>query len=740
MTDSFTNDNRPTNIWDERIWAYANIKAARDHGIIIASDLNDKAAEIIGLSVEQKNERAKNEKLRHIVTSEWSRTDLKNKGLIRNEGRGSGVWKLTSTGMKINCETYESFITEFKKITKTSMNYISQGTVDTAICGATFNENLKSGNATTHTSLIFQTLAFFAATTSKGGSIEIKARSLGRKLLSLEYTKLVARRINNTGEDGEYGYLSALGTKNRDSYQINTNKSASETLSSNFFTNINARKKYADFTYNEEDDKLTADPLLSEFKLSISELDPSGVKHLITLALRSVELPGESASAQDLQRVLIDKYGAAGEALWKALPDNETFESFSTSEQIAALGTSKPTTLISNLGLNPSNRLLCALTAKPFAILAGGTGTGKTKCAIELARKICQKRPIGEAADYEVVAVGADWTDTRPLLGYENILGATPSYTVPKALDLIIRASRNPERPFFLILDEMNLSHVERYFSDFLSIMESKKIDTEASTIKLHSNKDGMPSTDGNVGGNVEQRIQWPDNLFVIGTVNIDETTHMFSPKVLDRAHVIEFKPDESQITAGLKASWVKTAQSEADDELKKESEKGAWTDSLSGMLFKENRVMKLRKSVDIFNEKEDDKNAVEKRIMDAWRALSKTRFSFSHRTAQETADYIFISHRLLKENANVLGEPPGLNELVDLAFLQKILPKINGSAETLTIKADNKDPKAASKETTLLDVLISEFKKDTELTRCVQKLEEMKTTLEREHFVSFIQ
>ena len=737
MTDSFTNDNRPTNIWDERIWAYANIKAARDHGIITASDLNDKAAEIIGLSIEQKNERAKNDKLRHVVTSEWSRTDLKNKGLIRNEGRGSGVWKLTAAGMKINCETYESFITEFKKITKTRMNYISQGTVDTAIDGATFSENLKSGNATTHTSLIFQTLAFFAATTSKGGSIEIKARTLGRKLLSLEYTKLVARRINSTGEDGEYGYLSALGTKNRDSYQINTNKSASETLSSNFFTNINARKKYADFTYNEEEDKLTTDPLLSEFKLSISELDPSGVKHLITLALRSVELPGERASAQDLQRVLIDKYGAAGEALWKALPGNETFENFSTSDQIAALGTSKPTTLISNLGINPSNRLLCALTAKPFAILAGGTGTGKTKCAIELARKICQKRPVGEAADYEVVAVGADWTDTRPLLGYENIIGATPSYTVPKALDLIIRATRNPDRPFFLILDEMNLSHVERYFSDFLSIMESKKIDTEASTIKLHANKDGMPSTDGNVGGKVEQRIQWPDNLFVIGTVNIDETTHMFSPKVLDRAHVIEFKPDEVQITAGLKASWEKTAQSETNDELRKESEKGTWTEALSGILFKENRIEKLRKSTEHLS---NEKTIIEKRIMDAWRTLSKTRFSFSHRTAQETADYIFICHRLLKENAEILGEPPGLNNLIDLAFLQKILPKINGSAETLSVKADKKDPKTAAKEATLLDVLISEFKKDAELTLCIQKLEEMKATLEREHFVSFIQ
>jgi len=392
------------------------------------------------------------------------------------------------------------------------------------------------------------------------------------------------------------------------------------------------------------------------------------------------------------------------------------------------------------LKMNTATRLITALASKPFVILAGGTGTGKTKCAIELARKICRKQATGETADYEVVAVGADWTDTRPLLGYENILGSSPTYTVPKALDLIIKASRNTERPFFLILDEMNLSHVERYFSDFLSIMESKKIDTEASTIKLHANKDGMPSTDGNAGGKVEQRIQWPDNLFVIGTVNIDETTHMFSPKVLDRAHVIEFKPDEAQITAGLKASWEKTADTESADELKKESEKGIWTDALSGMLFKENRVMKLRKSVDIFNDKEDDKKVIEKRIMDAWRTLSKTRFSFSHRTAQETGDYIFISHRLLKENADVLGEPPALNDLVDLAFLQKILPKINGSSESLSVKADTKDQNTPAKETTLLDVLISEFRKETELTLCIQKLEEMKATLEKEHFVSFIQ
>ena len=394
-----------------------------------------------------------------------------------------------------------------------------------------------------------------------------------------------------------------------------------------------------------------------------------------------------------------------------------------------------------NTLMNTTTRLITSLASKPFVILAGGTGTGKTKCAIEVARKVCLKKPIGEAADYEVVAVGADWTDTRPLLGYENILGSSPTYTVPKALDLIIRASRNPERPFFLILDEMNLSHVERYFSDFLSIMESKKIDTEASTIKLHANKDGMPSTDGNVGGKVEQRIQWPDNLFVIGTVNIDETTHMFSPKVLDRAHVIEFKPDEGQITDGLKDSWGKTAQTEANDELKKENEKGTWAEALSDILFRENRIMKLRKSVDFFNDKENDKKIIEKRIMDTWRTLSKTRFSFSHRTAQETAEYIFISHRLLEENTATLGAPPALNDLIDLAFLQKILPKLNGSAETLTITTEEE-----GKETTksLLLHLQNEFLATSdgmgELVRCREKLRAMKATLDREHFVSFIQ
>lgn len=388
--------------------------------------------------------------------------------------------------------------------------------------------------------------------------------------------------------------------------------------------------------------------------------------------------------------------------------------------------------------MKATTRLITALASKPFVILAGGTGTGKTKCAIEVARKVCRKQPAGKAADYEVVAVGADWTDTRPLLGYENILGSSPTYTVPKALDLIIRASRNKERPHFLILDEMNLSHVERYFSDFLSLMEAKKIDAEASKIKLHSNEKGMPSTDGNVEGSVEHRISWPENLFVIGTVNIDETTHMFSPKVLDRAHVVEFKPDEQDIIQGLEDKWSATIESEAaknDEDAKKA---GSWSEALTPILYGEQKANEIRRYIAALDSTTRDR--IKNRIMGAWNCLQGSRFSFSHRTAQEAADYIFASHMVCSKHKDMLEFEPTWDKLIDLAFLQKILPKINGSAETLSVKPDKKDPKTPAKETTLLDVLISEFRKDAELTQCIHKLEEMKATLEREHFVSFIQ
>src|SRR5439155_22229505 len=92
----------------------------------------------------------------------------------------------------------------------------------------------------------------------------------------------------------------------------------------------------------------------------------------------------------------------------------------------------------------------------------------------------------------------------------------------------------NPESAHFLILDEMNLSHVERYFADILSSMESRE------ALRLHSAGDLVDS--------VPSQLSLPQNLFVVGTVNVDETTYMFSPKVLDRANVIEFRVDPSRL------------------------------------------------------------------------------------------------------------------------------------------------------------------------------------------------
>ena len=121
---------------------------------------------------------------------------------------------------------------------------------------------------------------------------------------------------------------------------------------------------------------------------------------------------------------------------------------------------------------------------------------------------------------YCIVPVGANWTDNSNVLGYYNAI--TEQYQTTPAYDLINEAHSDNYNPYFLILDEMNLSHVERYFSDFLSAIESKE------PIPLY--------------GGSHLKLSLPDNLFIVGTVNVDETTYMFSPKVLDRANTIEFE------------------------------------------------------------------------------------------------------------------------------------------------------------------------------------------------------
>ena len=189
-------------------------------------------------------------------------------------------------------------------------------------------------------------------------------------------------------------------------------------------------------------------------------------------------------------------------------------------------------------------RFMSSLLAKRLTILTGLAGSGKTKVAQAFARWLSPKLTGGETANanYVVVPVGADWTGNENILGYPDGLDSK-RYVSRPALEIMLHAAQNTEMPHFLILDEMNLSHVERYFADLLSAIESGE------DIPLYQGDERKAGERV-----VPRQLTVPPNLFVIGTVNVDETTYMFSPKVLDRANVIEFRMERDELENFLAA------------------------------------------------------------------------------------------------------------------------------------------------------------------------------------------
>lgn len=175
-------------------------------------------------------------------------------------------------------------------------------------------------------------------------------------------------------------------------------------------------------------------------------------------------------------------------------------------------------------------RVHAAMNAHPskhFVLLSGLSGTGKTQIAINYAGAYHRVKS-GEKNPYALmVAVQPDWTDSTGLLGYVNPLTTEPTYVRTKCVSFLLSANENPKTPHFLILDEMNLARVEYYFAPFLSAMEI------CGPIVLHHEEENIDD--------VPPQIPWPSNLFIFGTVNMDETTHAFSDKVLDRAFTVEF-------------------------------------------------------------------------------------------------------------------------------------------------------------------------------------------------------
>jgi len=170
------------------------------------------------------------------------------------------------------------------------------------------------------------------------------------------------------------------------------------------------------------------------------------------------------------------------------------------------------------------------LEHKHFVILSGLSGTGKTQLALKYARAVhgLTSNTDNDPLIFEC-PVRPEWTDPTGLTGYYDVL--TNRYVVPTFLEAVLVATAHRDSPVFVILDEMNLARVEYYLSDILSAIET------GGALQLHSN--GVP-LEGTTGVSVRAEIPLPSNLFIIGTINVDETTNPVSDKVLDRASVID--------------------------------------------------------------------------------------------------------------------------------------------------------------------------------------------------------
>jgi 5-methylcytosine-specific restriction protein B len=289
-----------------------------------------------------------------------------------------------------------------------------------------------------------------------------------------------------------------------------------------------------------------------------------------------------------------------------------------------------------------SLRFIASLSSKPFLILSGLSGSGKTKIAQSFVQWISESD-----SQYKIVPVGADWTNREPILGYPNGLKAD-EYITPESgvIHLLLDAVReeNKNKPFFLILDEMNLSHVERYFADFLSIMESND------TIKLYTGND-RKSLDGL---QVPFEISWPKNVFIIGTVNIDETTYMFSPKVLDRANVIEFRITNGEITSYLENPSI--------PDLTKLNKQG--------VSMAESFLTIASQKVSLNNE------SIAKELVLFFNRLKPVGAEFGYRSATEIMQLV--------AKLKVLDSTITENACLDIAIMQKLLPKLHGSRSKL--------------------------------------------------------
>ncbi|MDB2685924.1 hypothetical protein N9Y42_01825 [Mariniblastus sp.] len=356
-----------------------------------------------------------------------------------------------------------------------------------------------------------------------------------------------------------------------------------------------------------------------------------------------------------------------------------------------------------------SFELVVSLAAKGFVILTGPSGTGKSRSSIELGQALdATDHYENESAgsSYCLVPVAADWTDARPILGYASPFGRTrtfkdgsktnDTYEVTDALKLIIRAAGGnaSNSPHLLILDEMNLSHVERYFSPFLSLIEANRASTGGAGIPLISHEntalistvlaDSNPNSIETIAAQEiaadSRGIPIPDNIFLVGTVNIDETTYMFSPKVLDRAFVLELGATEPVAyfeESNVAISTMTISQAHA---------LLSWSTTQRQSKIFEQHPNKLfeyaRDELSIPTAKVDEIRSSTLRLLQgSFRLLEPIGFAFGFRVINEFCSYMIC---WLKAIDITDGDIDNWPQALDSACMQKLLPKIHGNRRQL--------------------------------------------------------
>ncbi|MCQ2262521.1 MAG: hypothetical protein MJZ42_05135 [Bacteroidales bacterium] len=330
------------------------------------------------------------------------------------------------------------------------------------------------------------------------------------------------------------------------------------------------------------------------------------------------------------------------------------------------------------------SRLIAALLTKPFAILAGASGTGKSRLVRKLAYMTClnkqlQPNPSKKKSieNFKMVQVKPNWHDSTSLLGYRSAVSNAAGYVSTDFVRFILKAHAFPNTPFFACLDEMNLAPVEHYFAEFLSAMESGRVENgewitdpiiepgEFSGMLMQLDPHGYSLLPERQMLIEKHGLYIPRNLFVVGTVNMDDTTKGFSRKVLDRAMTVVMDqinfmdlthPSELVLNDVLEGDVVK----------------------VRGLLLKESVIKEFveRKDFDPDTFKDDFRAKLELLRV----KLDNTPLAFAYRLARECTQYREAMKMLYK------GANPAIADLDELALdhcvFMKLLPRLAGNLD----------------------------------------------------------